>query len=303
MKRKLIRQGASTLTTSLPASWVQEQKIQHGDEINIEQINDKLIIANNKKKETPLVRFSQFNRTFIKNTIISLYCKGHNQISIAFTNPQIENCVRETINNHLIGFDIVQKEKGLCLLENITEPDSDQFDVIFKKLFFNLSLLINTTEERLQQQGRQQQKNTYYQDISTQFQQYENLCKRIIAKRNPLGENTLFFWAVLNYIAQAAKEIQLLNKFLDKNTINSESVRLTCTLLKKYHALLEESYLKKDPNTILALHTYHQKHVRASDFDKIFKLKEKERVLQYHTIVAIRNLYLASNAMLGMIQK
>lgn len=299
MKRKVIKQGASTLTTSLPASWVQEQKVKQGDEIDIEQINDKLIIANSKKREVPNVIFSQLNRTFIKNTIISLYCKGHNKIRIAFPDPQIENCIRETINNHLIGFDIVQKEKGMCLLENITEPDSDQFEMIFKKIFFNLSLLINTTEERL----KNQKKDNAYQDIIRRSQQYENLCKRIIAKRNPLGENTLFFWGVLNYLAQAAKEIQLLNRFLDKKRINTKIILYSFSLLKKYHALLEESYLKKDPDKILALHIYHQKHIRASEFDKIFKLKEKECVIQYHTIVAIRNLYLASNAILGMIQK
>ncbi|MEK6920917.1 MAG: hypothetical protein AABX82_03475 [Nanoarchaeota archaeon] len=295
MKRKVIKQGASTLTTSLPASWVKEQKLCHGDEIEIDQVYDKLIIAKSKEKEIPTITFSQFNKTFIKNSIITFYCKGYDKLRIVFTDRQVENCIMETINNYLIGFDIVEKEKGVCLLENITEPEADQFEAIFKKLFFNLSLLISTTEQRL----KTQQQDIAYKDIAIRFQQYENLCKRIIAKRNPLGENTLFFWGVLNYLVQAAKEIQLLNRFLDKNKVHNNTQLFS--RLKMYHHLLEDAYLHKDPKKILALHLYHQKHVRALDFDKIFKLKEKDSVVQYHTLVAIRNLYLASNALLGMI--
>lgn len=299
MKRKIIRQGASTLTTSLPASWVKEQKIENCDEIEIEQINDKLIISKCKKKETPCIVLGELNKTFIKAAIINLYCKGYDKIRIEFTDPKIENYIRETINNHFIGFEIVMRKEKVCFLENITEPSPDKFEVIFKKILFNLSLLIQRTKKRLKNQKIQ----TSYSDINRRLQQYENLCKRIIAKRNHLGENTLFFFTALNYLAQAAKEIQLLNRFLDQNKVNTRKIITLFSLLHIYYTLLEKGYLKKDLHAIFALHIYHQKNIQASDFDKLLKLKKKENVLLYHAIVALRNLYLASNSILGMIQK
>ncbi len=293
MKRKVIKQGASTLTTSLPVDWIKKQKIKSGDLINIEQINDKLIIENLIMKQTPILRFSHYNQTFIKNNIINLYCKGHNKIKIEFTDSKIELYLQEILNKHLIGFDIVNKQKNTCVLQNITEPEINQFETIFKKIFFNLSMLINTTEARL----GNSKKETLYIDIARKLIKYGNLCKRIIVKRNPLGENTLFFWAVLNNITQASKEMELLNRYLDRNKVK-KGIKLF-SKVKIYYGLLEQAYFKKDPTKILELHIFHQKHLNAAKFDKMFA--EKNNIIQYHTIVAMRNLFLASNGILGMI--
>jgi len=165
---------------------------------------------------------------------------------------------------------------------------------MFKKVLFNTTLLINGTEQRLQNKTFKE-----HSEIMQRIQQYENFCKRLIAKKYPLGEKTLPFWGVLTHVVQAAKEIEYLNRFLDKNKITSKTK--TYNKLKKYITLLQEAYIKKDIRVLELLHKYHAKHIKAEDFDKILKTSAKENVISYHTIVAIRHLYLASNSLLGMI--
>ena len=295
MQRKIIKQGASTLTTSLPAEWIKDQKIKHGDTINIQQINNKLIIEKTKKQTTPLIKFTENNKTFIRTTIINFYCRGYNKIKIQFANTEIYLVIRETITNYLIGFDITEKNNNSCTIENLTEPGIKQFENIFKKVLFNTTLLINETEHRLENKTSFKE----HREIITKIHQYENFCKRLIAKKYPLGENTLPFWGFLAHTVQAAKEVSHLNKFIDKNKITIKNT--TYTKLKKYITLIQEAYIKKDIKILELLHKYHAKHIKASDFDKILKTSAKENVINYHAIVAIRHLYLASNSLLGMI--
>ena len=46
MKRKVIRQGHNTLTITLPAKWIQKKGIEAGEELDVIEKEDVIIISN-----------------------------------------------------------------------------------------------------------------------------------------------------------------------------------------------------------------------------------------------------------------
>ena len=50
MKRKVVKQGAATLTISLPSKWTKKFELKNGDEINLNEKGDALIVTNSKAR-------------------------------------------------------------------------------------------------------------------------------------------------------------------------------------------------------------------------------------------------------------
>lgn len=298
MKRRIVKQGAATLTISLPAFWTKKHRLKNGDEITIELINDDLLISkealkSEKKKEIILITDT---KTYVRNIVITAYCQGYDTLIVYFNDESSYQTLLEVLKHYIIGFDVIKKEKAFCVLENITEPSIEQFETIFQKVLYNTSLLIDQTEQRIQ--GTIQFKE--YAEVMLRIHQYENFCKRLLSKKNKFDENVGEFCIFLNHVAQAAKEIHHLNKYLDKEPLTIKHIHFY-DVLKQCRVLIQEGYLKKDHQSIANLHVLISKRFIAADFDKVLLQKGKDNVIIYHIIASIRHLFLASNALLGLI--
>src|SRR3989344_5348913 len=58
MKRKLVRQGGSAMTITLPSDWVKRFKLEGGDEIDLEEQQGKLIISTEAGKKENSIELS-----------------------------------------------------------------------------------------------------------------------------------------------------------------------------------------------------------------------------------------------------
>ena len=50
MKRKIVQHGSSSLTVSIPYKWIQKYNLNKGDEINIEENGNSLILSSDNRK-------------------------------------------------------------------------------------------------------------------------------------------------------------------------------------------------------------------------------------------------------------
>ena len=111
--------------------------------------------------------------------------------------------ISHTIKEYLIGFEVVKKEKNYCVLENITEPSQEQFNVLIKKIIYNVMLMIDSTEERLR--GKTKFEN--YAEIDSKIKQFHNFCVRVISKKNPVGSRAPLFWTFLGLLIHGQREL------------------------------------------------------------------------------------------------
>ena len=52
MKRKIVKQGAATMTVSLPTSWIKKFDLRQGDSIDVQEIGKSLVMTTESQIRT-----------------------------------------------------------------------------------------------------------------------------------------------------------------------------------------------------------------------------------------------------------
>ncbi len=297
MKRKLVQQGTSTLMVSLPSKWIQKLGLKKGDEISIEQRDSGLLISRegtSGKKETTINLRTQAESA-IRTAIVNAYRSGYDVITINFNDDEQYRHIAKINKEYLIGFDIAEKKQNSCILESITSSSEGDFEVILRKIFYNIRSLIENTEQRLLKKTKFED----YPDVASRIQQYDNFCRRLLAKNDPLGAKTNLFWSFLTLLIHGQREFYHLNRYLDRANISFKEISFFSNV-KKVFSLLEEGYLKKDFAKLEEIHDIESKMIY-KEFYSLVQKNQKENIILYHLTSAIRNFYLASSPLIGLL--
>ena len=298
MRRKLVKQGAATMMVSLPSKWIKGQRLKKGDEISIQEADNSLIISSeigDAPKRAVRINITNQTESSIRTLIVNAYRFGYDVIEVVFNDEKEYLHVLNTLKNFLIGFDVTRKENTYCILENITEPSEEQFPVLFKKILYNILLMINSTQDRLKNKTSFED----YAGIDAKTKQYQNFCTRVIAKKNPIGNKAPLFWTFLGLLIHGQRELYHMNKFLDKNKINFKHFELL-KKLRQIFELLSEGYLKKDIKKLEKIHEL-EKEIIYKDFYKLIQKGGKENIVLYHIVLAVKNFYLSSSPLMGLL--
>jgi len=299
MKRKLVKQGVATLMISLPSKWIKKFSLKKGDEISLEELDNKLIITRDKVSSKKQIELNIKNNTesAIRTFIVNTYRTGFDKIKINFRDEKQYKIITNTINDYLIGFEVIEKEKDFCILENITEPSEEQFEILFRKILYNIDLLIRNTEERLK--GKKE--FSEYKEIVLRVHQYDNFCRRVISKTNILGNKSNLFWTFLTLLIHGQRELYHLNIFLDKNKIKFKEFDFFENL-KVIFSLLNKSYIEKDLSKIERIHELEKDMIYKEFYSKIQK-NSKDNIVLYHLASSLRNFYLATSPLMVFLSK
>ena len=134
MKRRVIKQGNNTLTITLPRKWTEKFKIKAGDELEIGEKRNDLII--NTKKESSLGKISIHipkNSVFPRRLIFTPYFKGYDEIEISFEDENALNWIQKC-SETMLGFEIIHQGKSYCILKNVAKGIETEFKNIFNRL-------------------------------------------------------------------------------------------------------------------------------------------------------------------------
>ncbi len=297
MKRKVVKQGAATLMVSLPSKWTKRFELKKGEEINIEELGDNLLISKDAApaKRYTTITLANHTESAIRTAITNTYRAGYDSVTVYFGDDHRYNILLKTIRNNLLGFDVIKKEKDSCTVENITEPSDMQFDVLLRKVFYNISLFIESTQKRLA--GKISFED--YEELELKIQQYDNFCRRVMSKNNPFGSKTSFFWTFLSLIVHGQRELYHLNRFLDKNKIVCKYAILLDNVAQSFE-LLTEAYFKKEVRKLERLHELEKETMYVGMYKHIQK-DGKENIVLYHSAAALRQFYLASSPLIGLL--
>lgn len=297
MKRKVVQQGASTLMVSLPSKWARNFNLIKGDEVEIEEFNDKLVLTVKplKANRETILSFTSEIESAIRVAIINAYRAGYDIIKINFENERQYNIIQQVVNEYTLGLEITKKIQNSCRLENITEPSEKQFDILFSKIFDGVSLMIQDTENRLKDPS-------YHFDYEPQMirtHKYDNFCRRVMARQGLLGGKASFYWNFLSILVHCPRELYHLNKYLDKNKVKYANAKL----FEKFNELLmliRGAYYNKDLTRIESLHELERDLIFKLIYSEIEKGGRNGAIL-FHLGASIRNLYLSNSPLIGII--
>ncbi|MBD3259299.1 hypothetical protein GF371_01570 [Candidatus Woesearchaeota archaeon] len=194
MKRKVVKQGAATLTVSLPTLWTKKYNIQPGDEIEMEVQDKAVIITNNKpvaieKKQIDISRL----HPLINRTILRSYQQGYDELKLVFDRPElIQNAQR--VVNELIGFESVEQGKNYCILRDIAGSSAEEFENIYRRIFLLLKSMANDSYDWFGQENYDNLKSIAFRDIDVN--KFCNFCLRHLNKKgykDYTKTSTIFF--------------------------------------------------------------------------------------------------------------
>lgn len=158
MKRKVIQIANSTQLISLPRKWTQKYGVKKGDEIEVEEKGNKLLIGTEKGIELNKIEIDMtgLDRTSILYCIRSFYRNGYDEVILKFQEPytlhlrknekvKVIAVIHEVVSK-LTGFEIIEQKENSCVIKDISETSQKDFDVALRRVFL---LLLDVNKDLL----------------------------------------------------------------------------------------------------------------------------------------------------------
>jgi len=251
MKRKVVKQGQSTLMVSLPSKWVKKQGVKQGDEIELNEdgpqitLSRKEIKINEKKIELDI---SKFNKFMLSRYLEVLYITNYQKITLIYTKDKIynqkihkEEGIREVINklsNRFIGMEIVSQTNNMTELRCFIIGDSKDTNQIEKRVFF---LIKEAFDECL---ASLESKEKYKEFYKTVYDTHDNITKFLIyylrildqSESSELEKKMYFslYWLVDSYIDKF--------RHVNEMILTLGYSKVVKEILKEFFELLEDFF-------------------------------------------------------------
>jgi phosphate uptake regulator len=263
MKRKLVKQGGKALTITLPMKWCRKSNLKPGDEVEVEEQSDRVIVyagerTSTSKKETS-IHLETDNKRFVRSILGALYRSGYDTLTLTYDDEKIFRSVEAAVNN-LIGFEIFDKRRGICTIKSLAiEPEGE--------LNSTLNRIISTTKT-LQSIFREDYINNRYdryeevEDFRLSCWRLRDYCMRILIKNHTLDENSYALLVIIWTLEKINKTYKKIYETAKENRMEKNSEVLDYfDEITKYYSDFTETIHKSQLEKIENLNTEYYRLV------------------------------------------
>ena len=187
MKRKVNLVGQNTLTISLPTKWVLKRGIKKGQELEVTENGDSLIVQSNelaKKVRKVVLDIEKFDKLMLNRYLDELYRIGVEEIALKFskdTIPDYKNNRQMNIYDYVkdvvhrfIGMEVISQKNNVIVLQSlITNEDVEKIDMVEHRLFFLIKEFFDEFQSSISGDFKGFHSKTYaYHDNIAKFTYY-----------------------------------------------------------------------------------------------------------------------------------
>ena len=234
MKRKIVMHGKTSLTISLPIKWVQKYNLNRGDEVDVTEEGNRLIVSTETDMETDArsVNLKSFN-TMLHKAVSSLYCSGYDELELVFNDTDQQQKIHDTINKEYVGFEIVDEGSKHIRARKISSIYHEEFGPILKRLFH---LLISIGEDTLK--ALEKKDYEVLKSITIRDHNINKLCDFCVRALNKRDEGGFKKSKPLYYIVEQLERIGDLHKEISRLVVDSE-IDVSKETLEVYRLILD----------------------------------------------------------------
>lgn len=287
MKRKIVRQGHSTMTVSLPASWIKKFSLKEGDEINVEESGNNLEVSASKSAGTSSIEIDATKYgLFTKNDLSHLYIQGYDEIIIHFDNEEVLKQIKERLPD-CIGFEAIDQSESKITIRSISSALESEFDSILRKVF---QILKNMADEILDALEKKQfDRLKQIRDMETINNKFTSFLLRLIVKKGYKVQNrSLQAYDLIQNLERIADEYKYL---CDDITKESHIEKEALEILKKINSFMDliyNLYYNFEPKKNLLIYKL-RKDLKASSTKLLSK--SKNSIVSSHLIALVEKIY------------
>lgn len=178
MKRKIIKQGHNTLTVTLPNKWVKRLNLKAGEETDVIENGNTLVINGKQSQEEKccIIDITDFTIPLLWRYFQSAYRSGYTEIKIIFDSnknlyedafhyyttqfdykylgekipPKPAIAMIQEVVNRFIGIDIMESGKGYCVIKEMAEVSSKEFENSLRRIFLVIFELFDRVIESIE---------------------------------------------------------------------------------------------------------------------------------------------------------
>jgi phosphate uptake regulator len=208
MRRKIIPHGPSSMTISLPASWIKQNNLKKGEELDLTEEENNIIIklvTATLGTKTIEVSFVDLDKNIVEKLILALHKKGYDEIKIQIDRPDQIKEIHAFLNHMQLGFEIIKQESNSITIRNISNPEIEQFDNLFRRVF-RITIEYSNKIEIISKNRDEMTHSCILHEVSVN--RISNYCKRIIIKEK--REDACFFYAIIEELNNITRSLTLL---------------------------------------------------------------------------------------------
>jgi len=232
MKRKLIKQGGGGgITIYLPKKWIDTNSLKGGDEVNVEEEENKIVIEAGAKESVSRqeVAIEDHSDEFVLRVITNAYKKGIDELRLVFKKDVPLKAIKYTLSRLTIGYEVTDLGKDYCVIRSFSSDDINNIDVSIKKCFF----LIRDVQETILKdiKGRKFPNEEQISSANENIKKLSNYAIRTSIKKIKAvykNENNLVIFTNLYlytnklvYIYQHLNTNNKINKKISKDTVSA----------------------------------------------------------------------------------
>jgi len=156
MKRKVIQIANSTQLVSLPRKWALKQGIKKGDEIEVTEEGNRIILSidHNFADNNITINISDLDTSTVLHYIEGIYKSGYDEIEILYDKETLHDFKSNesvelvpfvySIMDRLIGMELIEQKKGRIVLKDVSATSFKEFDNVLRRVFL---LILDTCHE------------------------------------------------------------------------------------------------------------------------------------------------------------
>ena len=293
MKRKLIKQGGGGgVTVYLPSKWIEKQRLKAGEEVDIEEGNNELIISTNIKKTKKEIVL-KINDEYIKNLrylLKQIYRQGNERIVLKYSSHKQFKQIESVIQEEFIGLEIIDHHKTQCVIESLVEVRKEKYEVFLRKMF----QIINHTIEIIPEQGESNE----IRKLTNKLSAYQNFGKLVVSNLRK-GLIDYEHYSLLSYLLNIQADLAKLNSQIIKRKLKlSAETKSYLQETSKLFKDVETAFYKGDLDALNEINKYAHKKIQ-SVLDK--KNRPQDFIILHYYLEILRLIYGAISPMTGII--
>ena len=277
MKRRIIKQGHNTLTMTLPSDWVKKLNIKPGDELDVHEDSGSLIVGgkqNGHHKQTT-INIDGLNVPMLWRFFQSVYREGYDEIKLVYDPNKIDyegaydyyasqfdytklgekppkkpafDMISELVNR-FIGMALIDNGEGYCIIKEMGELTSREFDNSLRRVFLLILELFDKIIDILE--GNQIGNISICKTIhamDTNVDRFIDYCCRInnkihdssFQKKKPAMFSTLFLLELLS------DEFKYIGRHLARSKKKVDEIASFAEIVKKHFEMYYTLFYKFD---------------------------------------------------------
>ncbi len=180
MKRRLVQQGAATLMVSIPAKWARKFRLKKGDEVEVAETEDTLVLSSEAKARRTRLELDVTNfYPLVKRIVGNKYIQGFDELVLASAKPELLKDIPDVVKAHLLGFEVVEQSKNRIVVKEVSHVAEEEFDVMLRRLFLLVKMMGNDLVTAL----KNKEDVDYVIRQDENVNRFANYCLRTINKR------------------------------------------------------------------------------------------------------------------------